>query len=148
MVSLEQMRASNARIPECLPAGLVAVFVGGTSGIGENTMKQFVKHAIQPRIYFVGRSERAAARITAELAALNPGGKYRFIRADLSLLQNVDNVCRQIKDRETHVNLLFLTSGTMVTGRGKSPVSNPLSRNPFPTTRSCALTIPTHCPIF
>jgi short-subunit dehydrogenase len=122
MVNLEQMRASNARIRECLPPGLVAVFAGGTSGIGETTMKQFAKHAVQPRIYFVGRSERAAARITAELTSLNPAGKYRFIRADLSLLQNVDEVCREIKTREPLINLLFLTPGTMMTGKGIHPL--------------------------
>jgi short-subunit dehydrogenase len=122
MVTLEQMRSSNARIAECLPAGLVAVFVGGTSGIGESTMKQFARHAIQPRIYFVGRSERAGAHIMAELASLNPSGKYRFIRADLSLLQNVDDVCREIKSREALINLLFLTPGTVITGKGKTPL--------------------------
>ncbi|SPQ24016.1 19460085-89d4-48b6-a52a-c20ba3e10e4d [Thermothielavioides terrestris] len=117
MVSLEQIRASNARIPECLPAGMVVVFAGGTSGIGETTMRQFAKHAVQPRIYFVGRSEKAAARLTAELTTLNPAGKYRFIKADLSLLQNVDDVCREIKTEESRINLLFLTTGTLITGR-------------------------------
>lgn len=125
MVTLEQMRSSNARIAESLPAGLVAVFVGGTSGIGESTMKQLARRIVQPRIYFIGRSERAAARITAELTALNPSGKYRFIRADLSLLQNVDDVCRDIKRRETLINLLFLTPGTVITGKGNQPSLSP-----------------------
>ena len=126
MVTLDQMRASNARIPECFPPGLVAVFVGGTSGIGESTMKQFAKHAVQPRIYFIGRSDRAAKRITAELQTINRGGQYRFIKADLSLLQNVDNVCQQIKTDEPVINLLFLTPGNLATGKGTPPP-------PFPT---------------
>ncbi|KAJ4286909.1 hypothetical protein N0V88_007854 [Collariella sp. IMI 366227] len=117
MVTLEQMRASNARIPEALPAGLVAVFAGGTSGIGETTMKQFARHTVSPRIFFIGRSDRAAARLHTELMEINPAGKYRFIRSDLSLLQNVDEVSRQIKTKESAINLLFLTSGTMITGR-------------------------------
>ncbi|KAK4460009.1 hypothetical protein QBC42DRAFT_111401 [Cladorrhinum samala] len=115
MVSLQQMQASNARINTLAP-GLVAVFVGGTSGIGEATMKEFAKHASQPRIYFVGRSDEAAARITIELESLNPGGQYNFIKADISLLRNVDNVCLDIQSRESLINLLFLTSGTAVTG--------------------------------
>ncbi|AEO58291.1 hypothetical protein MYCTH_2305531 [Thermothelomyces thermophilus ATCC 42464] len=117
MVTLEQMRSSNARIPECLPPGVVAVFVGGTSGIGEATMKQLAKYAVQPRIYFIGRSERAAARIMDELVAINPAGEYHFLQADLSLLQNVDQVCCEIKSRESLINLIFLTSGTLVTGK-------------------------------
>ncbi|KAK3290515.1 uncharacterized protein B0H64DRAFT_350513 [Chaetomium fimeti] len=117
MVTLEQMRSSNARIPEALPAGMVAVFAGGTSGIGEATMKLFAKHAVQPRIYFIGRSERAAVRIIEELTTINPAGQYHYIQADLSLLQNVDEVCHDIKSHESLINLLFLTPGTMVTGR-------------------------------
>ncbi|EAQ88527.1 hypothetical protein CHGG_05146 [Chaetomium globosum CBS 148.51] len=117
MVTLEQMRSSNARIAESLPAGMVAVFVGGTSGIGEATMKLFAKHAVEPRIYFVGRSDRDAGRIIKELTAINPEGQYHFIQADLSLLQNVDAVCHDIKSHEELINLLFLTTGTMVTGK-------------------------------
>ena len=29
--------------------------VGATSGIAESTMKQFCRHTIKPRLYFVGR---------------------------------------------------------------------------------------------
>ena len=141
MVTLEQMRASNARIPECLPAGLVAVFVGGTSGIGETTMKQFAKHTVQPCIYFVGRSERAAARILLELRSLNPAGRYFFIRADLSLLRNVDDVCREIQNREPLINLLFLTPGTMITGKGAAPPSRIRRAHP----RTFSLRYQHHC---
>lgn len=131
MVSLEQMRASNARIPHSLPQGLVAVFVGGTSGIGETTMKKFAKHTVRPRIYFIGRSEQSAIRILAELQALNPAGEYHFLQGDVSLLQNVDDVCRELHTKETRINLLFLTCGTMVTSQGGPPfprISSPPPR--------------------
>ncbi|KAK3991083.1 3-keto-steroid reductase [Cladorrhinum sp. PSN332] len=119
MVSLQQMQSSNARI-NTLATGLVAIFVGGTGGIGEATMKELAKHAVQPRIYFIGRSEEAAERITIELESLNPGGQYHFIKADVSLLANVDDVCKGIQSRESLINLLFLTSGTTVTGTDTS----------------------------
>ncbi|KAK4227025.1 3-keto-steroid reductase [Podospora fimiseda] len=115
MITLQQMQSSNARI-DTLGSGLVAIFVGGTSGIGEATMKEFAKQAVQPRIYFIGRSEEAAERIKIELESLNPGGQYHFIQTDVSLLANVDNACRDIQSKETLINLLFLTSGTTVTG--------------------------------
>ncbi|KAK9451763.1 oxidoreductase andH [Limtongia smithiae] len=114
MVLLTDIRESNSRIATELPAKLVAVFVGGTSGIGETTMKQFAKNVKEPRIYFVGRSDTAAERIKTELAALNPHGEYFFIQSDVSLIKNVDKVCDEIKERETAINVLCVSAGTLV----------------------------------
>lgn len=112
MVSLEDVQASNSRITSTLPAGLVAIFVGGTSGIGETSLKQFVKHARKPRVYFIGRSQDAADRIAAECGMLNAEAELVFIKADTSLIRTVDEVCEGIKMKEQAVNLLFLTTGT------------------------------------
>ncbi|RDL31847.1 Uncharacterized protein BP5553_09249 [Venustampulla echinocandica] len=114
MVSLPTVQSSNALIDSSLGAGLVAVFAGGTNGIGETTLRQFAKHTIKPRIYFIGRSQEAGDRITAELKALNPEGQYQFIQKDTSLIRNVDEVCKYIKEKEAWVNLLVLSTGTLV----------------------------------
>jgi hypothetical protein len=53
MVSSESVRASNAqgdRIKD-----FVAIFVGGTGGIGESTAVELFKRTVRPRIYIVGR---------------------------------------------------------------------------------------------
>ncbi|TVY81233.1 Oxidoreductase andH [Lachnellula suecica] len=118
MVSLDAIRASNKRITSALPPGLVAVFAGGTSGIGETSLKQFVQNANQPRVYFIGRSQEAGDRITAELKVINSGGTYTFTKSDTSLLANVDEVCREIKSKEPVINLLFLTIGALIFGTG------------------------------
>lgn len=118
MVTLEQVRASNALIRSGFPTRLVVVFVGATSGIGEYTLKAFVKHASQPCVYFVGRSQEAGKRITAELQNLNSRGEYTFIQSDVSLLKNVDEVCRTISAQEKAINLLVLSQGTLVFGTG------------------------------
>lgn len=118
MVSLTDVESSNARISTVLPPGLVAVFVGGTNGIGETTLKRFAKHARQPRAYFIGRSQEAGDRIAAECKALNPEGEYIFIQEDVSLIRNVDEVCRDIKTRVKTINILFLSIGTLVFGTG------------------------------
>ncbi|KAJ5825589.1 Short-chain dehydrogenase/reductase SDR [Penicillium riverlandense] len=110
MVSLPEVQASNAQIATSLPPGLVAVFVGATSGIGETALKEFARNARQPRVYFVGRSQDAGNRITAECRQLNPEGEFIFIKADCSLIKAVDEVCREIKDKENAINLLFLIS--------------------------------------
>jgi NAD(P)-dependent dehydrogenase (short-subunit alcohol dehydrogenase family) len=111
MVALDLVRASNASIPKQLPPRLVAIFVGGTSGIGEATLKLLAKLATKPKIYLVGRSSEAAARIIAECRTLNPEGQYVFIQADLTLLRSAQELCDDIKSREDHVNLLFLSVG-------------------------------------
>lgn len=118
MVSLEQIRSSNSKIPTTLRPGLVAVFAGATSGIGESSLRQFAKNAIKPRIYFLGRSKQSGDRVRAELKKLNPDGEYIFISVDVSLLRSVDDVCRQIKEKESAINLLFLSTGSMITGKG------------------------------
>jgi len=116
MVSLTAVQASNACIPAALPSGLVAIFVGGTSGIGEYTLKEFARFARQPRIYNIGRSQEASDRIAVECKNLNADAQYTFIQADVSLIRNVDAVCEQIQAKEKAVNLLFLSIGTLVTG--------------------------------
>jgi NADP-dependent 3-hydroxy acid dehydrogenase YdfG len=115
MVQLSEIIASNKRIPSTFPNGLVAVFVGGTSGVGEYTLKALAQYAgkIKLRVYIVGRSEEAASRIIGECKQLNPSGVYEFIAADVSLLKSVDEVCRQIKTKETAINILFETQGSM-----------------------------------
>lgn len=112
MVAPELIAVSNA----ALPAHLTAVFVGGTSGIGEYTLKAFARHCLHPKAYFIGRSQSSADRILAELHAINGNGEYLFINSDVSLLKNVDDVCRQIAAKDKHVNILFLTTGTFVRG--------------------------------
>ncbi|KAL2261802.1 hypothetical protein VTK26DRAFT_3276 [Humicola hyalothermophila] len=117
MVALARMRSSNSEVATALPPGLVAVFAGATSGIGESSLKRFAKATVKPRIYFFGRSKESGNRVVAELQKLNPEGEYIFISADLSLLRSVDDVCRGIKAKESAINLLFLSTGTMVSGK-------------------------------
>ncbi|PVH94465.1 putative short-chain dehydrogenases/reductase [Periconia macrospinosa] len=113
MVALAEVIASNKRVATELPAGLVAVFVGGTSGVGEYTLKSFARYTIKPRVYIVGRSQEAANRILSECQQLNKDGSYEFIPADVSLLKNIDPVCRHIKRKESVINVLFQSQGNM-----------------------------------
>jgi NAD(P)-dependent dehydrogenase (short-subunit alcohol dehydrogenase family) len=130
MVSLSTVQTSNARISAAIPPTTtpVAVFIGATSGIGRASLLQFAQHTAQnkPRIYFVGRSQAAADEILQHLRHIKPddganggggggGGaaEYVFIQADVSLLSQVDEVCKQIKEKESVVNVLFLSQGTL-----------------------------------
>ncbi|KAI1133093.1 NAD(P)-binding protein [Nemania abortiva] len=120
MVSLSCVRASNSLIPSTLPAGLVAVFVGATSGIGEATLKKFAQYAASPRVYFIGRSQEAADRIVTECQALNPAGQFIFRKADVSLIRVVDEVCGEIKTELRTINILFLSCGVPSMDRSKT----------------------------
>lgn len=113
MVTLSQVIASNKAIASSFPDGLVAVFVGGTSGVGEYTAKAFAKYVSKPRIYIVGRSKTAADSIIAECQRMNNKGKFEFIQADVSLLHAIDDVCRHIESKEKAINLLFQSQGSM-----------------------------------
>lgn len=117
MVQLQHVVASNELIAAAFPEGLVAVFVGGTSGIGEYTLKAFAKYVPKPRVYLVGRSQESADRIIAECEQLSPEGRFEFIKADIGLLKGVDEVCRHIRAKEPAINILFESQGS--TGFGK-----------------------------
>lgn len=121
MVALDLVHASNAQLRELGP-GLVALFVGGTSGIGEYTAKAFVKNAFSPRVYIVGRSETAADRIIQECKELNKDGKVEFLKADVTELEEVDRVCKEIAKKEKHINLIVQSQGNLnLRGRDESP---------------------------
>lgn len=118
MVTLDKVKESNAQIAKIYQEGLVAVFVGATAGIGEISLRNFVQHTAKPRVYVIGRSQDACERLGIDLKTLNPGGQYIFIRSDVSLLGNVDDVCEQIKSKETFINVLFMSQGTLNLNKG------------------------------
>lgn len=119
MVALSTVQAINAKAASTLPPGIVAVFAGATSGIGELALRSFAKHAPQPRIYFIGRSQDAGDRLLRELKELNSGGEYHFVKADVSLVKNVDEVAERIAEKEKVINVLFMSQGTLkISGGG------------------------------
>lgn len=119
MVDLDKVQSSNNQVSTVYPDGLVAVFAGATAGIGETSLREFARHTSKPRIYIIGRSEEACDRLDADLRLVNPAGQYTFIRSDVSLLRNVDDVCRQIRSRETAINVLFMSQGTLNFSKSK-----------------------------
>ncbi|KAL4979750.1 hypothetical protein BDW66DRAFT_95666 [Aspergillus desertorum] len=114
MVALEIVKQSNANIKSYGP-GLVGVFVGGTSGIGESTARSFVRHATSPRVYLVGRNQERASTIIDELKKLNSESRVEFVKCDVSLLKKVDEACEVIRGKEEKVNVLVLSSGILTT---------------------------------
>lgn len=131
MVALDAVKQFNRSLKNHGP-GLVGVFgihhlphpltspqltpipVGGTSGIGASTARAFVKHAVSPRVYLIGRNETQASKLIDEFKTLNTDSQVTFLKTDVSLLRKVDEVCQTIQKREEKVNILFMTSGYFV----------------------------------
>ena len=107
MVQLDVVRRCNAQLMQSRP--LVAVFVGGTNGIGKTTLKALAStHSDKGkglRVYIVGRRKEATEELISECVRLCPPGDFRFVQAsDLSLLEDVDKVCADIIQREEDEN--------------------------------------------
>ena len=110
MVQLQSIIRSNGRLSEHKDP-LVALFVGATSGIGLETMKEFTKNATTPRIYFVARSASAAAPIVEELRVLNNDAQIEVIERNVSLIKEAEAVAEYVKSKESVLDLLSLSVG-------------------------------------
>lgn len=112
MVSYKEIQASNALINDAT-APRVAVFVGGTSGIGKLTVRALVATGASVRIYLVGRksSEERMHAFIQELHAVNSKAEVVWTEGEVALLAETKRVCEAIKSKESRVDLLFLTTG-------------------------------------
>ncbi|CBF78048.1 uncharacterized protein ANIA_11122 [Aspergillus nidulans FGSC A4] len=126
MVSLRAVRAHNASL-KSLGANLVAVFVGGTSGISLSTALSLARHTVSPTIYLIGQSRQAAESAVRSIRALNPSAEAIFLLSDISLMKNVDQICKQIESRGRYVNIVFMTPGYL-TLRGRDETTEGLDR--------------------
>ncbi|KAG7284839.1 hypothetical protein NEMBOFW57_009454 [Staphylotrichum longicolle] len=111
MVSYKEIQASNALINDTT-APRVAVFVGGTSGIGMYTIRALVGTGASVRIYHVGRpsSEERMRAFVQELHALNPKAEVIWTEGEIALLAEAKSVCETVKRKEPRINLLFLSA--------------------------------------
>ena len=146
MVRFDIVQSSNKTLINTQP--LVAVFVGGTSGIGEYTIRALANtHGTQGkglRLYIVGRNTSAAENIIAECTRTCPGADFRFIRAgNLALLKDVDSACAEIirleeaekaKGRSARIDMLYMSQG-YVAFNGREGNVTPFQPFRLPTAR-------------
>lgn len=124
MAPLPQITASNASHYSNRP--LVAVFIGGTSGIGEYSAQalaaQYAGKKAPLRMYIVGRSLPSAERIIAECTKTCSTGTFEFVQADdLTSIRDTDKVCRDITQLEEQrcqsdsprIDVLIMTQGQL-----------------------------------
>ncbi|KAJ4258951.1 hypothetical protein NW762_008039 [Fusarium torreyae] len=112
MPSYKSIQASNALLSS-IKSRFVAVFVGGTSGIGNATIKALATTGAEARIHVIGR-EASKDRMTAfiqELHSINSRAEVIWTGAEISLLSEVKRVCEGIMRQESRVDLLFMSAG-------------------------------------
>jgi len=107
MVKLANIRSPNAAF-KARSSGFVAVFVGGTSSIGEATVKALATHGEKCTVYIVGRNKAAAEAIINLCQDSSPESTVIFVQKDVSLL---DLACEEIESQEQRVDLLFMSQG-------------------------------------
>jgi NADP-dependent 3-hydroxy acid dehydrogenase YdfG len=128
MVNLSTITTNNDALRNS-SARHVAVFVGGTAGIGKLTLAEMSDLGMNLKVYVIGRkSSYAAFKAHSDaLCAKNPDTEIVWIEGEVSLLAEVKRVCGEIKKREERVDLLFMTTGYAPFGGRESTSHNILS---------------------
>ncbi|KAF8885862.1 hypothetical protein CPB84DRAFT_1787989 [Gymnopilus junonius] len=135
MPSLAAIRASNAAFFRSKPAPSsavaanvpTAVFVGGTSGIGEGMALTYAEHTEgKSNIIIVGRNAAAAERIFASMpsppADIQPKLAREFVQCDATLMKNVHVASQTILSRYPKINYLVMSPGySTLVGRDETP---------------------------
>lgn len=84
---------------------------GGTDGVGKAIARTLVQ--IGHRIIIVGRDDAKGRLAEQELRASSPNGRVDFIRADLSLIRDVDRLGEMIVERWASLDNLILNAGVI-----------------------------------
>lgn len=119
MPPLASIRTSNVAAVSGLSYRPVAVFVGGTAGIGAGMARAFARHRNgDAHIILVGRNRAAAEEIIASFPKPVGGedeAKHEFVECDVSLMRNVRKTAAELQERLPRLNYLVLTPGMMTT---------------------------------
>ncbi|KAI0769759.1 hypothetical protein BD413DRAFT_556645 [Trametes elegans] len=111
MPSLAVVRAANAAFsPAYFP---VAIFVGGTAGIGRATAEAFARYTKgNAHIIIIGRNKAAAESVIATFPKPTaPEAKHEFVPCDVSLMRNVQATTSALLARLPKLNFLVLSPG-------------------------------------
>ncbi|KAK7687270.1 hypothetical protein QCA50_009775 [Cerrena zonata] len=104
--------ANSSFSPSYLP---VAIFVGGTGGIGQGTAEAFARHTKgNAHIIIVGRNRVAAETIISKFPTPTAeGAKHEFVYCDLTLMKNIENTTKSLLERLPRVNFLVLSTASV-----------------------------------
>lgn len=105
MVNMDTVHAVNQDLVQ--RQSLVAVFAGGSGGIGALSLKALASTVGKLegkglRAYIIGRNASSAQEVIAECRELCPAGQYHFIAInDYALIKDVDAACDELAEAES-----------------------------------------------
>lgn len=113
MPTLSAVQSSNASYsPGYVP---VAVFAGGTSGIGQAMAEAFARSTEgKAHIILIGRNADAAARVIdgfPKPSESEVGWRHEFIACDATSMGEIRATCTALRGRLSHVNFLVVSAG-------------------------------------
>lgn len=114
MPSISIAASSNALFsPNYIPVG---VFIGGTSGVGEEMAKAFARYTFgRAHIIIVGRNSTAARTILDSLPISTVEGdpklRREFVYCEASLMRNIKATANTLFELLPKINFLVITAG-------------------------------------
>ncbi|KII87967.1 hypothetical protein PLICRDRAFT_111764 [Plicaturopsis crispa FD-325 SS-3] len=119
MSSIAAVRAANAA--HAFPPRPVALFIGGTSGIGQGAVEAFARSTKgNAHIIICGRNRAAADSIVASFPK-PVDATHEFVQCDVSLMRNVHATTESLLARLPKLNYLFISTGILtMSGRNET----------------------------
>eukprot|EP01118_Nematostelium_gracile_P007313 TRINITY_DN2372_c0_g1_i3.p1 TRINITY_DN2372_c0_g1~~TRINITY_DN2372_c0_g1_i3.p1 ORF type:complete len:261 (-),score=72.22 TRINITY_DN2372_c0_g1_i3:49-831(-) len=110
MSSLAAARAINSNVKLETPP--VAIFVGGTSGIGQ-FMAQRMAHYIKGPAHIIisGRNAESAEKFIDSMKKENGEKTFEFVRCDVSSMKKIREFAVEVSKKVEKVNYLVVSSG-------------------------------------
>jgi NAD(P)-dependent dehydrogenase (short-subunit alcohol dehydrogenase family) len=130
--AIAKAAASNALYkPATKP---VALFFGGTSGIGQAMAEQMAKQTNgRAHIILLGRNQAAAEEIIASFPKTDPStpaedaSEYSFVKVDATSMAQVREVTAQLKSELPKINFIIATAG-FTNFKGREETSEGIDR--------------------
>lgn len=112
-VRLTQVRHDLSKIKTSSSSHVpVAIFVGGTAGIGHGMALAFSRQTNgNSHIILIGRNEASAKAIISKFPKPTvPGAKHEFVYCDATLMKNIDRTTKDLRSRLPKINFLVLST--------------------------------------
>ncbi|KAJ7690195.1 hypothetical protein B0H17DRAFT_1011623 [Mycena rosella] len=112
MPTLAEAKSSNeSYTPNYVP---VAIFAGGTSGIGQAMAEAFARYTRgRAHIILIGRNADSAGRVISgfPIPEQEDGWRHEFIACDATRMREIRATCAALRARLSHINFLVLSAG-------------------------------------